>query len=177
MNLEKDLLRKQVIARKKIFSPSELCQKSFRICHRIELHEKFGTSRCIMLYYPLPGEVDITSLLEKYYKVKTILLPVVVGNEIHLKQYTGSQNLVQGNFGIMEPIGTYWIEGLLPELIIIPGLAFDNKGNRLGRGQGYYDRFLSNQTGYKIGVCFSYQIFHAIPSEEHDVRVDEVIFE
>ncbi|HOK98409.1 MAG TPA: 5-formyltetrahydrofolate cyclo-ligase [Bacteroidales bacterium] len=173
---EKAIIREQVQSRRKIFSPAELCQKSFQICHQIEQHERFLSSECVMMYYPLPGEVDLTTLLDNYYRAKTLLLPVVSGKNIVLKQYTGRHNLVQGAFGILEPTGDIWSKPTTPGLIIVPGLAFDHQGHRLGRGQGFYDRFLLHQKGYKIGVCFHYQIFPSIPVETHDISVDEVIF-
>lgn len=173
---EKSSIRQQILSRRKMFSPAELCQKSFQICHQIELHERFTDSQCVMLFYPLPGEVDVTPLLDAYYTKKVLLLPVVMGMDIVLKQYNGRHNLVRGSFGIYEPNGEIWRDVMQPELIIVPGLAFDRQGHRLGRGKGFYDRFLSQQIGYKIGVCFHYQIFPAIPVEVHDVAVDEVIF-
>jgi len=173
---EKLSIRQQVLSRRKMFLPAELCQKSFQICHQIELHERFVASRCVMLYYPLPGEVDVTALLDGYYEKKILLLPVIYGQDILPKPYSGPHNLVRGAYGILEPVGDGGNNTLQPELIIVPGLAFDRQGHRLGRGKGYYDRFLSRQKGYKIGVCFHYQIFPSLPVEVHDVAVDEVIF-
>ncbi|MGC8823741.1 MAG: 5-formyltetrahydrofolate cyclo-ligase [Bacteroidales bacterium] len=173
---DKSSIRQQVLSRRKMFTAVELCQKSFQICHQIEQHERFAGSQCVMLFYPLPGEVDVTTLLDAYYLKKVLLLPVVMGRDIVLKQYRGQYNLVKGTFGIYEPTGEIWRDDMQPELIIVPGLAFDRQGHRLGRGKGFYDRFLSQQNGYKIGVCYHYQIFPTIPVEAHDMAVDEVIF-
>jgi 5-formyltetrahydrofolate cyclo-ligase len=169
-------IRQQVLSRRKIFSPAELCQKSFQICHQIEQHDRFVNSRCVMLYYPLPGEVDVTTLIDGYYDKKILLLPVISGQDILPTPYNGPHHLVRGPYGILEPTGECRDNIPPPDLIIVPGLAFDRQGNRLGRGKGFYDRFLSQQKGYKIGVCFNFQIFPSLPVEAHDVAVDEVIF-
>ena len=81
-----------------------------------------------------------------------------------------------GAYGIMEPEGPAFTAYDDIDLIIIPGVAFDVKHNRLGRGKGYYDRFLPLiPDTYKIGVCFPFQMTTSIPAEEHDIRMDEII--
>ena len=65
----------------------------------------------------------------------------------------------------------------VPDLVIVPGLAFSSKGERLGQGGGYYDRYLKEYKGIKIGICFSEQLNESIPADEHDIRVDYVVDE
>nr|MCR5380722.1 5-formyltetrahydrofolate cyclo-ligase [Lentisphaeria bacterium] len=93
-----------------------------------------------------------------------------------------STDLVAGHYGILEPRGE--LAGLRPPydgdrrmMWLIPGLGFDMKGHRLGRGGGYYDRLLSGATGMKTGVGYDCQIFDAIPCESHDIGVDYVVTE
>ena len=93
-----------------------------------------------------------------------------------------STDLVAGHYGILEPRGE--LAGLRPPydgdrrmMWLIPGLGFDMKGHRLGRGGGYYDRLLSGATGMKTGVGYDCQIFDAIPCEPHDIGVDYVVTE
>ena len=110
---------------------------------------------------------------------------------MELRRYTGRQNLREGAFGIMEPVeenhgdcscdsSVAKIMGTVP-VILVPGLAFDAAGHRLGRGRGYYDRFLSSlftshfSLSTSIGVCFDFQKVPEVPTDEHDVPVDEVI--
>ena len=82
----------------------------------------------------------------------------------------------RGAFGILEPTGEVFSDYDNVDAAIIPGMAFDGHGNRLGRGKGYYDRLLPRLTkAYKIGVCFPFQYFDEIPSEEHDVVMDCVV--
>ena len=87
--------------------------------------------------------------------------------------------LTQGVFGILEPdpAKTRLIEPANIDCILVPGVAFDNAGRRLGRGKGYYDRFLGGaaRNAAKIGLAFSFQLIERVPAEAHDQRVDEVI--
>jgi 5-formyltetrahydrofolate cyclo-ligase len=107
-----------------------------------------------------------------------VLLPVVAGKELELRLYEGEESLRTGAYNIMEPVGSLFPQEEYDqiELAIIPGMAFDAMGHRLGRGKGYYDRLLPQLTAaYKIGVCYPFQFVSDVPSEEHDVRMNEVI--
>ena len=132
----------------------------------------------ILMYYSLPDEVFthevINTLVEEG---KTVLLPVVLnGEDMELRLYRGAEDLKTGSFGIMEPVGKPFPCYYEIEVAIIPGMSFDTDGNRLGRGKGYYDRLLAKipQT-YKIGMCFDFQKVEEVPTEETDIRMDEVL--
>ncbi len=138
------------------------------------------------MYYSLPDEVYTHAYIDLLVKRgKKVLLPVVVDDKhMILREYTGPQDLKEGAFHIMEPIGKLYPENQYPdiELGIIPGMSFDYRGNRLGRGKGFYDRFLQQAKGmYKIGICFDFQLWEGnhsqpfIPTEETDIQMDEVI--
>lgn len=91
-------------------------------------------------------------------------------------RYTHDTNVGHGSFGIMEPQADAFTDYEQIDLILVPGMAFDRHGHRLGRGKGYYDRFLSQAKDcYKIGVCFPFQLVDEVPTDEHDVRMDEII--
>ena len=104
-------------------------------------------------------------------------MPQVTGSStMVLRQYEGPESLVEGAFGIMEPIGKLFTDYEKVELAIVPGMAFDRAGHRLGRGKGYYDRLLPQLTNaFKIGICFDFQFRSYIPHEEHDEVMNEVI--
>ena len=95
---------------------------------------------------------------------------------MELRHYTGKADLQQGAYGIMEPCGEVFTDYDSIDVAIIPGMAFDKQGHRLGRGKGYYDRFLSKiPKVYKIGLCFSWQLVDEVPCDEHDIIMDEII--
>lgn len=134
-------------------------------------------ARTLLLYYALHDEVD-TSLLFKRLSDKTILLPKVIDSEnMELRIYTGENDLATGCYGIKEPVGKVFADFAKIDVAIIPGMAFDCQGHRLGRGKGYYDRLLSKiPQAYKIGLCFDFQIIDSVPVDSHDIRMDEVVY-
>ena len=139
-------------------------------------HPHIVNAPTIMLYHALPDEVSTLSLLDAWQD-KTLLLPRVIdGEQMELRRYTSSDDLQQGAFGIMEPCGELFTDYSAIDVAIVPGMAFDAAGHRLGRGKGYYDRFLSLAPSiYKIGICFPFQLVDNVPVTENDVWMDEVI--
>ena len=131
-----------------------------------------------MLYHSLPDEVDTHTIVDSLLmNGKTILLPRVTGEgTMELHRYNSPKDMEIGAYGIMEPTGPLFTDYADIDLAIVPGVAFDHDGNRMGRGKGYYDRFLPLiPDTYKIGVCFPFQMITSIPAEEHDIRMDEII--
>ena len=129
----------------------------------------------ILAYWPLPDEVDIRPFIDQLVaEGKTVLLPKVTGDEtMELRRYTSRADLQEGAFHIMEPIGEVFDDYEKIDVALVPGMAFDAAGHRLGRGKGYYDRFLSAHPHlYKIGICFPFQRVAEVPSESHDVLMD-----
>ena len=175
----KNELRQMVRQRKREFSRLQLKELSLAGNQRIITSQRYREASTIMLYASLPDEVD-TSLLLSHSLVegKMVLLPKVTGETtMELRVYKKEQDLVEGAFHIMEPTGRSFTDYASIDLAVIPGMAFDTSGNRLGRGKGYYDRFLSLLPPYiyKIGVCFGFQMFDSIPSDTTDIRMNEVI--
>ena len=142
------------------------------------LLEKLQPYKVIMLYSALPDEVPTQTLMaELVAQGKTVLLPRVINEkDMELRCYTGPQDLYKGAYGILEPTGERYTDYEAIDVAIVPGMAFDAEGHRLGRGKGYYDRFLSRVPYlYKIGLCFSWQIVDRVPRDEHGMVMDEVI--
>ena len=129
---------------------------------------------CIMLYKALADEVSIEAIYKRLKSEgKICCFPVVVGKNIVIRKDDG---FVKGAFDIYEPCGDI-INPSDVDVVIVPGVAFDKKCNRLGRGGGFYDRFLVHMSAFKIGVCPDSLLFDNIPSEQHDINVDMVVTE
>ena len=127
--------------------------QSAEILAALEAHPAFRTASTILLYHSLPDEVDTHSFIRKWSAKKQILLPVVE-----------------------EPTGALFTDYDAIDFIVVPGVAFDRNGNRLGRGKGYYDRLLPRiPSAYKAGICFPFQIVEEVPAEMFDIRMDKVI--
>lgn len=182
MHIEMDIqelkkqLRKEVAQHKKQYSAQALAAFSLSAVHRLQNLEDFKSAQTICLYHALPDEINTHEVIEKYYECKNIILPVVVGDDLLLKPYKGIEHTTSGPFGIIEP--AQYIEPISPEaidLIIIPGMAFDRTGNRLGRGRGFYDRLLKTVKAPRIGICFDFQLFENIPTEPFDMRMNKIV--
>ena len=133
----------------------------------------------IMLYYSLPDEVFTHDVIKTLVaEGKKVLLPVVIDDEnMELREYHDDNDLTLGAYNIMEPTGKLFTDYESIDLAVVPGMMFDLQGNRLGRGKGYYDRFLKKIRGtYKIGICFKFQITDNVPCGRNDVLMDEVIY-
>ena len=172
-------LRQRIRTQKRRLSATELAVMSEDICSKVLALASWQEAGTLLLYYPLPDEVDVRLLIKDAFESgKKVLLPVVKGDELELHLYEGEASLKEGAFGIMEPTGPLFapIHYDEIELAIIPGMAFDSAGHRLGRGKGYYDRLLPNLRDAKlIGVCFPFQFLEEVPAEAHDISVCKVI--
>lgn len=173
----KQTLRAQIRAAKRQHSSAQLADFSNNLCIKILNMPAYQSAHTLLLYSPLQDEADVSPIIDNAYKNgKTVLLPKVVGDDLELHIYKGVDTLERGAFGILEPTGEVFLDYNQIELAIVPGMAFDKAGHRLGRGKGYYDRLLpSLKNAYKIGVCFPFQYLDEIPNEEHDVVMDEVV--
>ena len=173
--MRKDELRQQIRQMKRLFSPQQLEEFSLQVVNR--LRQRLGDVQTLMAYWPLNDEVDVRQLLDDLVaRGVIVLLPRVVGEtEMELHRYTGRADLVKGAFGIMEPVGDVYTDFAAIDAALVPGVAFDSSGRRLGRGRGYYDRFLAIHSHiYKIGVCFDFQQVPEVPVDSYDVTVDVV---
>jgi 5-formyltetrahydrofolate cyclo-ligase len=134
----------------------------------------------ILMFYPLNDEPDIAPLLQQALTAgKTIALPrynssLGVYEAALIRSLT--EDLVPGRFGVREPSPNC---PALPlnqlDLTLVPGIAFDASGRRLGRGKGFYDRLLPGTTGMTLGLAFDWQESDALPTEPHDVELDAIL--
>jgi 5-formyltetrahydrofolate cyclo-ligase len=177
---KKRLIREKIKKVRSLLKPGEIRTLSLRIIGKLKTLDEFQNAKTVMLYFPVNGEVDILPLLEELVKkkTKTVLLPKVTrDNDLIAVEVTDISILKPGKFGIPEPIGGKIYKPEKIDVVIVPGVAFDEKCNRLGMGKGFYDRFLPRVKGKKIGVAYDFQILHAdeFPKEEHDVQLDMVV--
>lgn len=174
--MHKDDLRRQIRQIMRQYTPQQLEALSFPIVAR--LRQLLKDAQTIVAYYPLPDEVDICLLLDEWIaEGKKVLLPKVKGNDtMELRRYTGCNDLQEGAFHILEPVGERFADDAFVDVVLVPGVAFDAEGHRLGRGRGYYDRFLvARPEIHKVGVCFDFQKVDEVPVDEYDIPMDKVI--
>jgi 5-formyltetrahydrofolate cyclo-ligase len=172
--MDKKELRAQIKVLKKQHTREQLQEQSQRILAKLEQHPDFIKAERVMLYSALPDEVQTQGFLEKWHLLKTVILPTVVGDDIVPVEYGKDTAFAVGDFNILEPQNVPYTGGF--DLIVVPGVAFDRDGHRIGRGKGYYDRFLCKHLEVKrIGICFDFQLVEEVPSEPFDIQMDEVI--
>ncbi len=148
------------------------------VCRSVLNTSQWQNAATVMLYNALPDEVDLQLLLRQAWQAgKRVLLPVVKGDgEMVVRLVEASTPFQCGAYGIQEPVGDDFTDYGQIDLIVVPGMAFDAEGHRLGRGKGYYDRFLPQAgNAYKLGVCFPFQFVDAVPVDPHDQRMDSVV--
>lgn len=192
--MHKEALRREIRRLKQQYTPSQLEELSGPIIAR--LRPLLSDARVVLAYYSLPDEVFTHQLVDDLVaEGKTVLLPRVVDDTtMELRRYTGRQDMAEGALHIMEPIGERFTDYALIDVVLVPGVAFDTAGRRLGRGRGYYDRFLrtmgtvpsvSSEANYRgtvpivrprfIGLCFDFQKVPSVPVDPTDIPVNQVI--
>ena len=174
--LEKEL-RKQVKVLKSQYSLEQKVEMSRPLWKELEQTDFFKEARTVLLYWSMDDEVFTHDYVCKWAGEKTVLLPCVKGDVLELRVFKGMESLQPGEaFGILEPVGELYTDYDAIDLIVVPGVAFDRHGNRLGRGRGYYDKILKEtHVARKVGICFGFQFVEEVPVDELDVRMDLVI--
>ncbi|MCH5224347.1 MAG: 5-formyltetrahydrofolate cyclo-ligase [Muribaculaceae bacterium] len=144
------------------------------VFRRLEQTAAFMLADRIMMYHSLPDELYTLDFLKKWSGRKRFYLPRVNGVDLEVLPYEESR-LELGSFHIEEPTGTDLTDPADIELVIVPAVAYDRKGKRLGRGKGFYDRFLPTTKATKVGVGYEFQLLEELPTEPHDVAMDMVV--
>ena len=135
----------------------------------------------IALYYPSNFEINILKLLDDNYMIKkNILLPIIEeNNQMNFCPWKAKQVLLVNKFGMLEPVKT---KAKVPDLILVPVLAYDSDKHRLGYGKGFYDRYLNKylkkfKNILTVGVAFSFQKYHKLPKDINDVKLNYILTE
>ena len=178
LSLVKCLARRESRKVRDTVTKEVLREGSRAVCRLILESSHWMQAEQIMLYMPLPDELDIKPLLLNGLKnKKRVALPrfSIRNNVYEISEISSLNSLVAGKFGISEPSKTSKNMDMMQlDLVIICGLAFDRLGGRLGRGGGFFDRLLSETNAKKCGVCFDQQVHAAVPMEKHDIKMDMI---
>lgn len=172
--MEKSEIRRKIKNLRMMLSEMEKASAADEVFARLEKTAAFMMAENILMYHSLPDELSTIKFLKKWHDRKRFFLPRVNGVNLDILPYEETR-LELGSFHIEEPTGEDVADVEDIELMIVPAVAFDRKGNRLGRGKGFYDRLLATSRATKIGVGYEFQLFDSIPSEPHDVAMDMVI--
>lgn len=172
--VNKNKIRLQIRELKNQLSEDQKVQAADSVFKKIESLSEFKLAKTILMYWSTKDELPTHKFVEKWSAEKEILLPSVVDDDIVIKKYSPKENLKRGNLGIYEPETDGLYVGKI-DLAIVPGVAFDLKRNRLGRGKGYYDRFFNDVETQKWGVGFDFQVLASVPANNDDKPMNKVI--
>lgn len=171
--MDKKQLRSVIRNLKAHVTQFDMQVQSRRVFEIIETSAPFQSSRNILLYHSLPDELPTHDIIDRWKKMKNIYLPRVNGDELDIVPL-GKELSNDNQFNISEPTGVPVNPNII-DLIIVPAVALDMQGHRLGRGKGYYDRLLSSTVAYTIGVALDFQLVDNVPVEVHDKQLSAVV--
>ncbi len=182
--MNKELLRKELLHKRNALSLKETETKSNAIFLKIIKAKEYLSAKTIMFYVAKGNEVSTTKIIQHALEhKKNVCVPKVditkhILHAIEIKALDGE--LQKGHFGIHEPLfeekKVMHLNNI--DLIVIPGIAFDMKGHRLGWGKGYYDKFLEKHGKiHKVGLAFEFQLLQELPRDKHDIPVNMVVTE
>lgn len=176
LNLEKARIRKKILSVRNKLSRSLVENKSNIIFHKIRNLAEINKSNYFLIYSAINNEVDTKPIIDFLKnKNKRVLLPKYLDEKWAIFEFKNWQTVELGPFGILQPKDNKSFDKNENDVAIIPGLAFDNNGARLGFGKGVYDNLLNNFKGIKIGLAYDFQIIDLIPTEKHDLKMDLII--
>lgn len=172
--MNKEDIRRQVKARKSLLNDEERREAARRVFDAVEKTAAFLLADNILMYNSLADELSTREFIDRWHERKHFFLPRVNGVNLEILPYNKSR-LHLGAFNIEEPDGDDVVDLSIIEMVIVPGVAYDRKGNRVGRGKGFYDRLLADTDAVTIGVAYQCQLYDEIEAEEFDIPVHYVI--
>lgn len=176
--MNKAELRTQMRAQRRMLSADEQKAAAQAVFAQLASFAPYRRARRVMAYMASRGELSLAPVIEDALRSgKTLLLPRCdAPGEMTARRIAGLEDLAQGMYGLLEPKAVCEIAAPQEiDMILVPGVAFDRAGRRLGQGGGYYDRFLKKSGALRVGVCHGFALLDAVPHEAHDERMDFVI--
>ena len=177
ITLDKERIRKEIVLAKLKISSEEKQFLSQDVMMTLEIVGSFIDAKNILIYNSLADEVETLPFIKKWSDSKSFYLPAIVKDNLVFRVYNSKTTFQNSGLGVQEPSGENLMDYKKIDLIIVPGVAFDRKKNRLGRGKGYYDHFLKNKSIPTIGICFDFQLLDNVPVDENDVKMDMIVSE
>jgi len=177
---QKRALRRQILGRRDALDVKTRTQRSATVQQILTTLEVYGAARTVHLFVPFGSELDTRPILEDLWaqKVRAVLPRVAPNRQLDHLAVRGWKELEPGAYSIPEPmVHCPAVDPVDVDLILVPGVAFDRRGGRLGYGGGYYDRFLEACPAPRVALAFDLQIVPEVPREPHDLLVDSIITE
>lgn len=174
---KKNNLRQEIAKTKKEFTTEDLLIRSDEVFSVLEITGQFRDAKNIFIYNSMADEVSTSAFIERWKQEKHFYLPVVTDKGLVFRKLAADTTFEQSAIGVDEPSGIDFTDYNKVDMIIVPGVAFDRRCNRLGRGKGYYDQFLPKLKALKVGVCFDFQLLDQVPADDRDIKMDMIVSE
>ena len=176
--MDKKLLRQQIRMKKREMTEEQIVQAGQLLAEKFYATEQYRQAKTIYGYLPYNQEVRTVPMLERALcDGKKVAVPKVYGDEMKFIYMTDLTLVENSDMGIPEPVAD-GPEGDDPHaLVLMPGLAFTEKGDRMGYGGGYYDKFLAREPEHPtVALCYAFQMVESLPTQDHDIPVDVVLW-
>ena len=176
--MDKLQLRRSIRERKRAMTEEEIVSRSEKLCERFLASEAYKNAKTIYGYLPYNQEVRTVPMLQQALKDgKKVAVPKCYGDQMEFIYLDDLTQVEKGYAGIPEPIADEPIARDKTALVLMPGLAFDAEGHRIGYGGGFYDKYLSAEPGHPtLALCYEFQMLPHLETEAHDIPVDYVIW-
>ncbi len=176
--MDKKELRRAIMQRKRAMTQEEIQEKSAELASRFLASDAYRNARTLYGYMPYNQEVRTIPILEQALRDgKKVAVPKVYGDEMRFIYVTDLSVMEKSSFGIPEPVADGPVGDDPHALVLMPGLAFDSQGHRIGYGGGFYDKFLQQEPEHPtVALCYDFQMLPRLNTEEHDIPVDSVIW-
>lgn len=176
--MDKTELRREIREKKRAMTPEEIERRSRELGRKFAATEAYRKARTIYGYMPYNQEVRTVPMLEQALRDgKKVAVPKCYGDEMKFIYLDDLTKVAKGYAGIPEPIADEPVAHDETALVLMPGLAFDPQGHRIGYGGGFYDKFLSREPNHPtLALCYDFQMLPHLDTEEHDIPVDVVLW-
>ena len=176
--MDKTALRKQIREQKRNMTPAQITEKSAKLGELFFACQAYQQAKTIYGYLPYNQEVRTTPMLEQALRDgKKVAVPKVYGDTMRFIYLDDLSQVSTGYAGIPEPIADEPVAEDKTALVLMPGLAFTEKGDRMGYGGGFYDRFLADEPDHPtVALCYDFQMVDTLPTAEYDIPVDLVLW-
>ena len=176
--MDKTELRRRIREKKRAMTAEEIRERSARLAALFAASEAYREAKTIYGYLPYNQEVRTVPMLEQALKDgKRVAVPKVYGDEMKFLYLDDLTKVSKGYAGIPEPIADGPVADDETALVLMPGLAFDPQGHRIGYGGGFYDKFLAAEPNHPtLALCYEFQLLPELDTEEHDIPVDTVLW-
>lgn len=176
--MDKTELRREIRARKRAMTEAEIEERSAKLARLFFASEAYQKAKTIYGYLPYNQEVRTVPMLERALKDgKKVAVPKVYGEEMKFLYLDDLNAVAKGYAGIPEPIADEPVAQDETALVLMPGLAFDPQGHRIGYGGGFYDKFLAAEPNHPtLALCYEFQMLPKLDVEDHDIPVDTVLW-